>query len=570
MSGPAKNAPFRARPPRDGVADLTARTVSAATLTTPRAPSRTAEGAALWALIALAAASLLLLLALAPRPVLAQASGDESTSELVLPLYKSSIVELRRRPGRIAVGNDSIADILILRGNQVHVLGKALGSTNVVFWDSDDRIFATVNVEVTHDLDSLKRKLFQMMPGEQVRVYSAQENLVLEGSISSAANVDAAVKVAKGYLPECISSEGGGGTSGGGQGGEAESNAESCKKAEVVNLLSVSGSQQIMLEVKVAEMSRTFRRVWDSKLNFIDFTNPTRSGVVTNGASFPDVLVRGERVPFAPAGVANGATPILGPVMDEFRPNTQSIADNGLFFSDLTGNTLFSAALEFSRQKGLAKVLAEPTLTTLTGRSAKFHSGGEFPIVTTTLQGTTVIYKEYGVGVRFLPTILAGNRIGLDLEIEVSEIDDTRAQTVAGDEGNTAFFNFPFLTSRSVTNTVELSDGQTLGIAGLIQDNVDEVLSKLPGLGDIPILGNLFRSQQFVSGQSELVIFVTPHLAKPISPDEVRLPTDSFVPPNDLEFYVLGRMEARRDPQPVNRRRGLDGGFDGVTFGHDL
>ena len=117
---------------------------------------------------------------------------------------------------------------------------------------------------------------------------------------------------------------------------------------------------------------------------------------------------------------------------------------------------------------------------------------------------------------------------------------------------------------------MELLNGQTIGIAGLIQDDVDEIMSKMPGLGDIPILGNLFRSQQFQSGQTELVIFVTPHLAKPIAPEKVRLPTDSFVPPNDFEFYILGRMESARDPDPVNRRRNIDGGFDGVSFGHDL
>ena len=297
----------------------------------------------------------LAILALLNTPVSAQDTGSSPlTSELVLTLYKSGILELNRTPTRVSVGNDAIADILILRSNQVHVLGKALGSTNVVFWDRDDRIFATVNVEVTHDLGSLKKKLFQMMPSENINIYSAQENLVLEGTVSSSANVNAAVKVAEAYLPECISSE----SSRTGDGGnEAESNAQACEKAEVVNLLSVSGSQQVMLEVKVAEVSRTFRRDWDPKLSFLDFTDPTRFGIVTEGASFPDVFAQGA----GSAGLVDGSGPIIGP-------------DSGLFFSDLTGDSLFSAALEISKQKGLAKILAEPTLTTLTGRVASFHS----------------------------------------------------------------------------------------------------------------------------------------------------------------------------------------------------
>ena len=169
----------------------------------------------------------------APAPV-ARQSVSGLTSELVLSLYKSGILELRKSPSRVSIGNDSIADILILRGNQVHVLGKALGSTNVVFWDSADRIFATVNIEVTHDLAALKKKLFQMMPSENIRMYSAQENIVLEGPVSSSSNLTAAIKVAEAYLPECISSGSGNKQSGGG--GEAKANEESCKKAEVVNL----------------------------------------------------------------------------------------------------------------------------------------------------------------------------------------------------------------------------------------------------------------------------------------------------------------------------------------------
>ncbi len=500
------------------------------------------------------------------KPAHAQTRESNLTSEMVLSLYKSGILELQKSPSRISVGNPGIADILILRSNQVHVLGKALGSTNVVFWDTDDRIFATVNIEVTHDLTSLKQKLHQMMPMEDIRVYSAQENLILDGKVSSASNLNAAFKVAEGYLPECISSESASGI----QGQEAESNADACENAEVVNLMSVVGSQQIMLEVKVAEMARTFRRSMDTDLSFIDFGNPTRGGVVNGGATFPDALnADGLRVPYIPAGIPNGQAPILGPVMDEFAPNMPSISDKGLFFSDLSGGNFFSAALELSRSKGLAKVLAEPNLTTLTGRPAEFISGGEFPVPVPDDGKTTIIFKEYGVSVKFIPTILDSNAISLDLDILVSELAEGSSIDL-GLIGTQSVFSIPSLTKRGVSSTVELSDGQTLGIAGLIQDNVTEVLTKLPGLGDIPILGNLFRSQQFVSGQTELVIFVTPHLAKPIAPEKVRLPTDSFVPPNDLEFYLLGRMTSLKKAKPINRQRGVDGGFDGLTFGHDL
>ena len=485
----------------------------------------------------------LLLMAVLTLPSTGSAQSTEGssvlTSELVLPLFKSGILELQKSPSRVSVGNSAIADILILRSNQVHVLAKALGSTNVVFWDSQDSIFATVNIEVTHDLAVLKQKIYQMMPAEDIRIYSAQENLILEGEVSSAANLNAAVKVAEGYLPECISSES---SVTGVQGQEGESNADACSKAEVVNLLNVVGSQQIMLEVKVAEIARTLRRTIDPTLNFLDISGDTTAGVISGAATL------------TPGGLIE---------------QSQTSLQSGFFLSDLIGNQPFRATLELSRSRGLAKILAEPNLTTLTGRPAEFLSGGEFPVPVSNEDGISIDFREFGVSVEFLPTLLDNNHISLDLDIRVSDISTQNSVDISipGTETN---FIVPSLSVRSISNTVELSNGQTIGIAGLIQDNLTEVFTSLPGLGEIPVLGNLFRSQDFINGQTELVIFVTPHLAKPISPDKIKLPTDSFVPPSDLEFYLLGRMESLKDPEPVNRRRGIDGGFDGVTFGHDL
>ena len=169
-----------------------------------------------------------------------------------------------------------------------------------------------------------------------------------------------------------------------------------------------------------------------------------------------------------------------------------------------------------------------------------------------------------------MPTILDQNKINLDLNISVSEINNTN-RLLVNSESTSQVLIVPSLTKRSASSTVELINGQTIGIAGLIQDNVSEVMTKLPGLGDIPVLGALFRSQEFISGQSELVIFVTPHLAKPIAKNQIRLPTDSFVPPDDLEFYLFGQMEGRKEKaQSMPARAGLRGGFDGATFGHQL
>lgn len=485
----------------------------------------------------------------------------ENQSTITLPIYKSGLIQLNVQPKRISIGNPGIADIVILRSNQVHVVGKSLGSTNVVFWDKNDRIFASVDIEITHDLESLKSKFHQLLPGEQIGAYSAQEKIVLDGQVSNAVNLNAALKLASGYLPECISNQ---------SSGDTESGEGTCVRGEVINLMTVGGAQQVMLEVKVAEMSRTFMRTFDADLSILNFGSSSRFGAVNGGATWPNaVTTTGAEVPIAAAGVLNGAGNVIGPVVDVYQPAAQSIADKGLFFSRLSGDNLFQVALEISRSKGLSKILAEPTLTTLTGQAAEFLSGGEYPVPVPDDSGTRIQFKEYGVGLKFLPTILDRNRINLDLNISVSEINGSNSVTVSAD-GASQVLVVPSLNKRSASSTVELADGQTIGIAGLIQDNVSEVMTKLPGLGDLPILGALFRSQEFISGQTELVIFVTPHLAKPIAEDVIRLPTDSFVPPDDLEFYLLGKMESAKDSPSSPPGRHSRGGFDGVKFGHQL
>lgn len=504
---------------------------------------------------------LVLLIQMGEPAAQSKASSTRSNDTLSLALFKSGIVDLERRPSQISVGNPGIADILILRGTQVHVIAKALGSTNVVFWDRSNTIFATVEIEVTHDLDSLKQKLFTLMPKENIGVHSAQENLVLKGSVTSAVNLQAAIAIAKSYLPECIDATSTASDSAGNTisvDGKS-TNTEGCKKASVINLMSVGGSQQVMLEVKIAEMSRTFLRNLDTDLSILNFGDAGRAGAVNGGASWPNALVEGQEVALGGTGPVNGSISPVGPSVDSFNPFTPTISDKGLFFSKLLGNDYFQVAMEISRSKGLSKILAEPNLTTLTGRQAKFISGGEFPISVVTSDGVEVIYKEFGVIVDFLPTILDDSRISLDLDIGVS---DLRLGELVG--------GYPIIDKRGASSTVELKNGQTIGIAGLIQDDLAENFSRLPGLGDIPILGTLFRSQSFQSGQTELVMFVTPHLAKPISPDLIKLPTDSFVPPSDVEFYLLGNMASRKKPESKSHRKSLAGGFDGVTFGHKL
>ena len=469
--------------------------------------------------------------------------GRGAEKALMVPLYKSRVVALDAPAKRISVGNPEIADILILRSTQLYVLGKDLGTTNVLLWDRDDRLIGTVSVEVTHDLQALKAKFHSLMPNEDISVYSAQRNIILSGRVSNVGNMNAAIRIAEGYFKEGANT--GGSVAGQSAGTQfAAKNTSDNKIGEVINMLSVGGAQQVMLEVKVAEIARTELRRLDVRFNTI-LRNSSRwtVGGVNGGASFPDALFAPDdiRVP-----VFDSLMTPVGPAIDEFVPNPITIQDKGLFATFLSDNFLFNLAFDVAKEKGLAKILAEPTLTTQTGQQAEFLSGGEFPIPVPQGNngGTTVEFKEFGISVKFLPLVLDAGRINLKLNVSVTELITSNSIAI-GVDGTSQTFLIPTLSKRSAQSTVELADGQTIGIAGLINENLRETVTKFPGLGDIPVIGALFRSQSFIKGETELLILVTPHLVKPILPGEIRLPTDKFREPSDFEFFLGGRMEGR-------------------------
>ena len=490
--------------------------------------------------------------------------------ELVVPLYKSRVVRLEAPAARVSVGNPDVADILILRSTQLYVLGKDLGTTNVLLWDRSDRLIGSVAVEVTHDLESLKAKLHELMPDEDIRIYATQRSLVLSGRVSSLVNMNAAVRVAEAYLAQVS-------TSVKSQQFEQQSASRREDKAvgEVINLMQVGGGQQVMLAVKVAEMDRTELRRIDAKFNSI-FRGSSRWAVggVNGGATFPDLVftdpagldIGGGRLP----AIGGGTPTPLGPAIDEFAPSDLFIEDKGLFATFISDDWLFNMALDVAKDKGLARVLAEPTLTTLSGQEAQFLSGGEFPIPVPqgNNNGITVEFKEFGVGLKFVPVVLGAGLINLKTNVTVSELTDANNVVIRADNTLSTFV-VPALRKRSAGTTVELKDGQTIGIAGLINENLREAVQKFPGLGDLPVIGHLFRSQQFIKGETELVITVTPKLAKPIAPEDLRLPTDSFIEPSDRDFFLFGRMEGKAAAAEPAGTADNQGGTE-ATFGHQV
>lgn len=401
-----------------------------------------------------------------------------------VPLYKSHILELNTPVRKISIGNPDIADILIMQSGQLYILGRGLGTTNVLLWDRRNRLISAFDIEVTHDLDTLKAKLFQLLPDEEINVHSSQGAIVLSGQVSSLTKMDTAVQIARSFARPTREDEE--------------------EISSIVNLMGVGGAQQVMLKVTVAEVSRSVMR----KLNFNFNATATRGNF-----SF---------------GLASGP-PITG---------LPTITDRALFSTFSANDFVLNLAIEAAKENGSAKVLAEPTLTTLSGQEANFLSGGEFPVPVPNDDGLTIQFKEFGIGLKFVPVVLDADQINLKLNISVSEL--ANVSSISTNTGSGTFF-VPSLTKRSAASTVELADGQTMAIAGLLNENMREVVNKFPGLGDVPVLGHLFRSQQFEKGETELVIMVTPHLAKPINPDEVTLPTDQFIEPSDTDFYLMGK-----------------------------
>ncbi|WCP67686.1 type II and III secretion system protein family protein [Vibrio tubiashii] len=471
-------------------------------------------------------------------------SATQSGKVVKVPHHKSTHVTLAGKAKRVSLGDPEVLDIVMLKSNEVFLIGKKLGSTNLMAWDSRGQLIESINIEVTHDLNSLKAKLYEFLPDEQVEVHSAQNRLILSGQISNQAAMNIALRVAETYAVGQEADE------------AKESLSKQTDKTGVINLMTIGGAQQVLLEVTVAEVQRSLVRKFDANFQFLQQSGDFAWGGTSAGAALPTL-------PGSPGSV----TPVF---------NAPSVDTTGLLGSFIDSNTLFSFALDIAKQNGTAKVLAEPNLTALSGSKAEFLAGGEFPIPVPDENGITIEYKEYGVGLKFIPTVLSDQQINLNLAIDVSEIANTSSLVL--DPGSTnATYVIPPITRRSASSTLELADGQTIGIAGLISENVRDVVNEMPGFSDIPILGQMFNSQEYISGETELVILVTPRLARPIDRNRVTLPTDSFVEPNDFEYYLLGRGAYIAPTGQSKRRNNAEeeyvdhskGGTEG-TFGHSL
>jgi len=508
-------------------------------------------------------------LCVAHHSVAAMTSAEIKPVKVQISVNKSRLITLDRNVAEISQGNPAIADFPVdaeaaetsfIPPNQLLIRGKSLGTTNLYLWGANQKVTQILDIEVTHDLQSLKAKLNELLPKEKIDVRSSQKNIVLSGEVSSMQNMQAAMQLAESFLGSSTALGGGQSGGAGGSGNinvatnTAQPTVDPSKGATptVVNLMSVGGAQQVMLDVKVAEIDRKLIKGLNVKFSALQVSNNFSIGAANGGGSANSIGIGG----------------LL---------NNHSFDAGAVFLQAISGQFLFNLTIDAANDQQLAKILAQPTLTTLSGQKATFLSGGEFPVPVPQSTGSgsgmiTIVFKKFGIELEFTPLVLDSGRINLNMFVKVSELSEDAAVIAQAGNTNTQF-SIPSLTSREASSTLELADGQTMSIAGLISDKLRENVNKFPGLGDIPGLGALFRSSKFLNQQTELVIFVTPRLAKPVLAQNAQLPTDSFVAPDDVDFYVLGRTESRKARNRwVNndvKSQGNKGGLDG-EYGQQL
>jgi pilus assembly protein CpaC len=463
------------------------------------------------------AAGVLALAPFAVAPTLAQGKktkpvieglSENSLVQLLVTVDKARTVGCDQEFTEVLVANPTIADVIALSNKQVYVLGKKAGITSISLVGTNKRVIGLVNVEVAHDVDGLTRRLRQFVPGGQITVTAVNGKVLLTGTVPDTPSLQRALAIAEQVAP-----------------------------GAVTNAMSVRGSQQVQLEVRFIEATRDSSRELGFDWQFIGGNKTHPKGSVF------------EKAPI------NGAVTGIGGLLSNSTPFGVAIArvlDNGT-----TADVLIQAL----EQRGLARRLAEPNLTALSGDTASFLAGGEFPFpVQADNNKITVEFKKFGIGLAFTPTVLGEGLINIKIEPEVSELDPTASLQV----NNIAV---PGLMVRRTQTTLELRDGQSFAIAGLLYNNQYKSQSQLPWIGEVPVLGTLFRSASFQRKETDLVIIVTPRLVRPARPDQkLATPLDKRVPTNDIEFFLGGAQElnvGRPEPDrghildlgPVSRKR---------------
>jgi len=399
---------------------------------------------------------------------------------ILLEAGKGTLIRLPRPAATVFIANPDVADVQVKSPSMIYVNARTPGETVLYAVDADDNVLLNAPIRVEHDVSRLRESLHALIPGENVAVESVDGSLVLKGNVSTALRAEKANALATSIANEA--------------------------KGKVVNQLSVATPNQVNLRVKIAEVSRTVLKAfgvnWSKSIGDTQF---------------------------------NTSNPVTG---------RQIASRNTITFGFGAPGSRIEAQVDALAQEGLLTILAEPNLTATNGQPASFLAGGEFPVpvagsAANGIATITVAFKEFGIRLDFTPTIMDAQHVSLRVRPEVSELTNTGAVSVPITANNTV--TIPALTVRRAETTLELGSGESFALGGLLSHSLEQDISKVPGLGDIPILGQLFRSSRFQKGETELVIIVTPYLVKPApTVASLQSPTDGFVTPHDVQTIING------------------------------
>lgn len=419
-------------------------------------------------------------------------SSADTSRNILLPLNKAAIINLPMDARDVLVANPTIVDAIVRTSRQVYLLGLASGETNAFFFDEHGNQILNLEISVERDVTRLQDMLDAQFPGSKISVTNFGPHVVLSGQVDSASASANAVDIAARFA-----------------GGPAN----------VVNTMTLHGQEQVMVKVKIAELNR--------------------SVIKQLGVDWAAIAAKGE---FAAGAVLQNAFNVNGSNLSGLSPfliNPNDVEENLLSTLGYQSNNLgLEAALQALERQSLVRILAEPTLTAISGETATFLAGGEFPIPVGGGDGeVTIAFKRFGVALAFTPIVLGQDRISLKISTEVSDISNQNSvvlQEVA----------VPSLTVRRAETTVEMQSGGSMAIAGLINQSTRSAAEGLPGVKDVPVLGALFKSNDFINNESELVIVVTPYFVEPTHESQLAAPTDGFAPASDFDAYLMGRLHA--------------------------
>jgi pilus assembly protein CpaC len=414
-----------------------------------------------------------------------------TSSTLNVPMNRAVVVESDTPFAELSIANPGIADISSLSDRSIYVLGKSPGLTTLTLLDAAGQLITNVDVRVAADVTEFKERLRQILPGEKIEVRTANDGIVLSGVVSSASRLQRALDLAERYAPERVS-----------------------------NLMVVGGIQQVMLKVRFAEMQRSVSKSLSSSLS------------LGGSALSNDLGIR----------AGTGATVGQGGVTNSLSGTLPTANENAgaILFGFNSSSMQVGILLEALEQKGVVRTLAEPNLVALSGQEATFLAGGEYPVPVARNDGTnnttiTIEFKPFGVEMNFIPRVVDKDIINLEMKAAVSSIDPSNGFEVNG-------FKIDAFNRRETSTTVEMRDGESFAIAGLLQDDFSDSSSQLPWIGDVPVLGSLFRSANYQRNQTELVIIITAHLVTPTRGEALELPTDRVAMPTERELFLNGRV----------------------------